>query len=85
MIVSHQDPGVANWLDPGGRTCGTVAVRYLLLDDPDAVLPPARLRRSPFDRLPSPRPPSAGPAVSPDERVDRIRERHRAAMRRLQW
>jgi hypothetical protein len=28
-VISHDDPGIANWFDPGGNTEGTVAVRYL--------------------------------------------------------
>jgi hypothetical protein len=31
-VISHDDPGVANWFDPGGHTEGTIAVRYLLAD-----------------------------------------------------
>jgi hypothetical protein len=39
-VISRTDPGIVNWLDPGGETEGTLAVRYLLGD----ALPPATLR-----------------------------------------
>jgi len=31
-VIAHDDPGVANWLDPGGETEGTLALRYLFPD-----------------------------------------------------
>jgi len=30
--ITHDDPGLANWLDPGGHTAGTLAVRFLEAD-----------------------------------------------------
>ena len=30
IVVSHRDPGVANWLDTGGHRVGTIFWRYLL-------------------------------------------------------
>ncbi len=32
IVVSHRDPGVANWLDTGGHRVGTIFWRYLLPD-----------------------------------------------------
>ena len=32
IVIAHRDPGVANWLDTGGRTRGTVYWRFLLAD-----------------------------------------------------
>lgn len=34
LVVAHRDPGVANWLDTGGRPRGTVFWRFLLADWP---------------------------------------------------
>ena len=31
-VIAHQDPGVPNWLDPGGHEQGTIAVRFLLAE-----------------------------------------------------
>jgi hypothetical protein len=49
-VISHDDPGVANWLDPGGHTAGTLALRYLFPEPPD-VLPPLRQRTVPVADL----------------------------------
>jgi hypothetical protein len=29
VVICHDDPGVANWLDPCGQTTGTLAIRFL--------------------------------------------------------
>ncbi len=34
MVIAHRDPGVANWLDAGGRTQGTIYWRFLLPEGP---------------------------------------------------
>jgi len=34
MVVAHRDPGVANGLDAGGRTHGTLYWRFLLPEGP---------------------------------------------------
>ncbi len=47
IVVSHRDPGVANWLDAAGHPRGTLAVRYLDADD----LPAVTQRRVPFGQL----------------------------------
>ena len=36
-VISHEDPDVANWLDPGGETEGTIFMHYLY---PDTVPSP---------------------------------------------
>lgn len=46
-VISHRDPGIVNWLDPGAETEGSLAVRYLFGD----ALPPATLRTVPFADL----------------------------------
>ena len=28
-VIAHRDPGVANWLDPGGQVDGTLSIRFL--------------------------------------------------------
>ena len=37
-VVAHRDPGVANWLDPGGHERGTLVARFLLAEDWEALL-----------------------------------------------
>ncbi len=41
IVVAHEDPGAANWLDTGGRGRGFMTVRWL--DNPSA--PPATTKR----------------------------------------
>jgi hypothetical protein len=36
-VISQDDPGVANWIDPGGHAEGTLAVRYLFADSIPAL------------------------------------------------
>jgi hypothetical protein len=47
LVVAHGDPGVANWLDTGGRGRGFVIVRWL--DNPSA--PPIRTQVVPLSRV----------------------------------
>jgi len=77
-VVAHDDPGVANWLDPGGRAAGTLAVRYLL--PAGGALPPVSVRRVDREGLPQ-----GLPSVTPAERQSSLRYRQRAMARRLRW
>lgn len=47
-VIAHADPGVPNWLDPVGRTEGSLGVRYLFPDNVPQptfrVVPAHRLR-----------------------------------------
>ena len=50
MVVAHEDPGLPNWLDPGGARSGLIFVRDLLPETPPGpletrVLPLAALRQ----------------------------------------
>jgi hypothetical protein len=37
VVISHRDPGVANWLDTGGHRVGTIFWRYLLPESDPAM------------------------------------------------
>ena len=63
LVVAHEDPGVANWLDTAGHSAGPVIMRYvrtesapvpttrvLPLEDVSASLPAATRRVSPEER-----------------------------------
>lgn len=82
LVIAHDDPGVAGWLDPGGHEEGTLTVRYLL-PHPDDGIPPARVRSvavAELDAL------LAGqPRSTSLERSDALAARHRALARRLRW
>lgn len=43
MILSHTDPGHANWLQTGGHDCGTMCLRWVGADEP--VHPTAEVRQ----------------------------------------
>ncbi|MCB1028857.1 MAG: hypothetical protein KDB24_13975, partial [Microthrixaceae bacterium] len=43
VVIAHEDPGVANWLDTEGRPFGLVFWRYLLPEGPIAT-PTAEVR-----------------------------------------
>ena len=76
-VISHQDPGIANWLDAGGRTLGLISGRYFkahTAEDP-------RLKRVPLAEL-SAHLPAATARVTPRQRSDQLRQRLWSAHRR---
>lgn len=79
MVIAHEDPGVANWLDPGGNTAGTLTLRYLM---PDSV-PPMGYRTVPTADLAGELPDDVT-RVTPEERVAVLTRRHCAVARRYQ-
>lgn len=86
LVISHDDPGAANWLDPGGRTAGTLAARYLFPELPSASapLPPVTATRVPRSELDAALP-AGVPRLDPVERQRRLRARQTAIARRLAW
>jgi hypothetical protein len=79
-VITHDDPGVANWLDPGGHRRGTLALRYLL-PDPTDHLPPLRQRVVARDDL-ARELPEGFPTITAFERHARLAARHAAVARR---
>jgi hypothetical protein len=79
-VISLEDPGVPNWLDPGGYTEGTIYGRWYECDTEPLPLikrvPLAKVR----DHLPT-----GTPLVTQAQRAEQIRERVRAAQRRRRW
>lgn len=79
IVVAHEDPGVANWLDTGGATEGCLQYRYIWTEDnprPSVQVVPAGDVRSVL--------PADTSTVSVEERAATIRERRRAVARREQ-
>jgi len=76
-VLSHRDPGVANWLDPAGHEIGTIMGRYLLTDE----APTPHLRVVPFESLRRELPGDT-PRVSAAERSAALLRRDRAVARR---
>jgi hypothetical protein len=79
-VISLEDPGVPNWLDPGGYTEGTIYGRWYECDTEPLptieCVPLAKVR----DHLPT-----GTPVVTQEQRAEQIRERVRAAQRRRRW
>jgi hypothetical protein len=69
-VICHADPGVPNWLDPGGREVGLIAARYYKSLD----LPVPTLRTVPFQELRCHLPRST-PEVTLQERQRSLAER----------
>lgn len=79
-VIALQDPGVPNWLDPGGYTSGTVMGRWYATD----TQPLPQIKRVPLARLREYLP-SETPEVTPDERERALRARARGAKLRRRW
>lgn len=79
-VISHEDPGIANWLDPSGFTEGTVIGRWY--DCSSQPLP--KLRKVPFSEIRRHIP--AGVAeCTQQQRSAALRERRRGAQLRRRW
>ena len=79
-VIALQDPGVANWLDPGGWSEGAVMLRWTGASD----APEPRMRTVPLDRLRAELP-AATSVVDPDERQRSLRARRRGVQLRRRW
>ncbi len=69
-VISHSDPGIANWLDAGRHDKGLLAIRYY---EPDST-PIPTMRRVKLSQLRDALPAST-PSISPEERQKTLRER----------
>jgi hypothetical protein len=78
IVISHQDPGVPNWLDTSGRTLGLLSGRYYKAES--APLP--TLRVVPLGTVRE-HLPSETPRVTAAERQATLRRRRESAFRRL--
>ena len=79
-VVSLEDPGVPNWLDPGGFKQGTIYGRWYDCDsNPMATIKRVKLAEL-REHLPA-----DTPIVMPAERAELLARRVRAAQRRRRW
>lgn len=78
VVVAHQDPGVANWLDTAGHSEGAIILRCVRTD----TAPMPTTKSMPFDRLTDELPASTR-RVSLRERAEVIEVRRRAVSRRF--
>jgi hypothetical protein len=79
-VISLKDPGVPNWLDPAGFRQGTIYGRWYDCDSH----PLPTLKRVKFSELRD-HLPADTPRVTPEERVEELRQRVRACQRRRRW
>lgn len=83
VVLSNVDPGVANWLDPGGLTEGIVMLRWQLLASvPSSDQPGVTARTVKLADLPQVLPASA--QVSPSWREWHTEKRRLAYARRFE-
>jgi hypothetical protein len=76
-VIAHRDPGVANWLDPGCNTEGTIAARFL-----DAAhAPRPRFRVVPWSDVRRELPDDT-PTVSAAQRAEVLTRRRLSVLRR---
>ena len=75
-VISHGDPGIANWLDAGGHEEGLLAIRYY---EPDST-PIPTMRRVKLAELREALPAST-PAISAEARQKALRDRAWAVAR----
>lgn len=75
-VISHDDPGIANWLDTGGNTQGSIALRFLLADHAPKPILTAVKRAEVDGALPN------AQRISPSDRARVLTARRRAVMRR---
>lgn len=78
-VVAHQDPGVANWLDPVGHTEGSMIYRWNLADE----TPIPSMRCMPLAELAS-QLPAGTTRVTPAERARVIAGRREGVRRRFE-
>jgi hypothetical protein len=78
VVVAHQDPGVANWLDTAGHSEGPIILRCVRTDD----APTPTTTVVPFDAVGEALPEGTR-RVTPDERAEALDVRRRAVSRRF--
>ncbi len=79
-VLAHRDPRVANWLDTGGFTGGTLFGRWMQTSS--TPLPTAkRVKLAEVGK----HLPGDTPKVTPDERVEHLRQRRIGAQLRRRW
>lgn len=79
-VISLEDPGVPNWLDPGGWSEGAIMLRWTEASSG----PEPRLRQVPLGELRR-QLPADTPVVSAHERDRRLRKRRTGVQLRRRW
>jgi hypothetical protein len=83
LVVAHNDPGVANWLDTTGHKEGFMAPRWAYSETPDQeVWPTISATRVAFGEVASHLPEDTV-RVTPEERLHEVMARQRAVQKRF--
>lgn len=77
IVIAHEDPGIANWLDTVGHRRGNITFRYVRTEN----RPAARLQVGPLAEILAALPPATA-RVTPHERAETISRREKAYSRR---
>jgi hypothetical protein len=78
VVIAHEDPGVANWLDTAGHSTGPIILRCVRTE----TAPVPTMRLVPFDELDDVVPAHTR-RITPDERAAVIAARRRAVATRF--
>ena len=79
-LISLEDPGVPNWLDPAGYKEGGIYGRWFDCDSNPTPI----IKRVPLTELRK-HLPADTPIVTPEQRAEELRRRVRACQRRRRW
>ena len=83
LVVAHEDPGVNNWLDTGGRPEGFLTPRWAYsVQPPPDQWPTISAKKVRFEEIRSQLPASTR-SISPDERREQIRVRQEHVQKRF--
>lgn len=80
VVVSHDDPGLPNWLDPSGHSEGYITFRWMLADSCPVPQCEQVKRSELFQRLPE-----AIKQITPEQRREQLAERRRGVVKRFKW
>jgi hypothetical protein len=78
VVVSHEDPGLPNWLDPSGHDEGYVTFRWIGA----AHYPRPIVEQFPADELEA-KLPDGVRRITRDERLEQLRRRRRGIIKRF--
>ncbi len=81
FVISHRDPGVANWVDTTGQPEGYMCIRWAYSEKPRENLPSASVKKLRLDEVIDTLP-AATPRVTPEERRRQIAIRQEHVQRR---
>lgn len=80
VVISHDDPGLPNWLDPSGHSEGYLTFRWMLAATCPIPTATQVKRKDLFDHLPA-----NIKRITPEGRREQLAERRRGIVNRFKW